>query len=103
MVTLKKDKQSIQEELSEILAKYYDGSFARMVSEYIHATGMTEAEVDALLEEMKHSITFVSWIRDNLSRFKLIKEEHHPLKAGLLLLSVCFQWIKYPLIHKMSM
>ena len=63
MVTLKKDKQSIQEELSELLNLYYDGSFARMVSEYIHATGMTEAEVDALLEEMKHSITFVSWIR----------------------------------------
>ena len=55
MVTLKKDKQSIQEELSEILSKYYDGSFARMVSEYIRATRMTEAEVDALLEEMKHS------------------------------------------------
>jgi len=34
MVTLKKDKQSIQEELSELLNKYYDGSFARMVSEY---------------------------------------------------------------------
>jgi hypothetical protein len=26
-----------------------------MVSEYIRATGLTEAEVDALLEEMKHS------------------------------------------------
>ena len=49
------DKTQTKEELSEILAKYYDGSFARMVSEYIHATGMTEAEVDALLEEMKHS------------------------------------------------
>ena len=55
------DKTKIQEELSELLNLYYDGSFARMVSEYIHATGMTE--VDALLEEMKHSITFVSWIR----------------------------------------
>ena len=54
------DKTQIQEELSELLNQYYDGSFARMVSEYIHATGMTEAEVDALLEEMKHSITFVS-------------------------------------------
>ena len=62
MVTLKKDKQSIQEELSEILAKYYDGSFARLVSEYIRTTGMTEAEVDALLEEMKHSSAFASWI-----------------------------------------
>ena len=55
MVTLKKDKQSIQEELSELLNQYYDGSFARMVSEYIRITGMTETEVDALLEEMKHS------------------------------------------------
>ena len=55
MVTLKKDKQSIQEELSELLNQYYDGSFARMVSEFIRTTGMTEAEVDALLEEMKHS------------------------------------------------
>ena len=55
MVTLKKDKQSIQEELSELLNQYYDGSFARMVNEYIRTTGITEAEVDALLEEMKHS------------------------------------------------
>ena len=52
---LESDKNPIKQELSELLAKYYDGSFARMVSEYIHATGMTEAEVDALLEEMKHS------------------------------------------------
>ena len=63
MVTLKKDKQSIQEELSELLNQYYDDSFSRMVSEYIRATGMTEAEVDALLEEMKHSIAFANWIR----------------------------------------
>ena len=49
------DNNSIQEELSELLNQYYDGSFARMVSEYIRTTGMTEAEVDALLEEMEHS------------------------------------------------
>ena len=55
MQVQEKDKEPIKQELSEILAKYYDGSFARMVSEYIRATGMTEAEVDALLEEMKHS------------------------------------------------
>ena len=57
------DKTKIKQELSELLNLYYDGSFARMVSEYIRTTRMTEAEVDALLEEMKHSITFVSWIR----------------------------------------
>ena len=56
------DNNSIQEELSELLNQYYDGSFSRMVSEYIRTTGMTEAEVDALLEEMKHSIAFASWI-----------------------------------------
>ena len=49
------DKTQIREELSELLNQYYDGSFSRMVSEYICATGLTEAEVDALLEEMKHS------------------------------------------------
>ena len=52
---LNQEKETIKQELSEILAKYYDGSFARMDGEYIHATGLTEAEVDALLEEMKHS------------------------------------------------
>ena len=50
------DNNSIQEELSELLNQYYDGSFSRMVSEYIRATGLTEAEVDALLEEMKHPL-----------------------------------------------
>ena len=59
---LESDKSQIKEELSELLAKDYDGSFARMVSEYIRATGLTEAEVDALLEDMKHSIAFASWI-----------------------------------------
>ena len=57
---LESNKTQIKKELSELLDQYYDGSFARMVSEYIRATGLTEAEVDALLEEMKHSIAFVS-------------------------------------------
>ena len=59
---LESDKNPIKQELSEILAKYYDGSFARLVSEYIRTTGMTEAEIDALLEEMKHSSAFANWI-----------------------------------------
>ena len=54
------DKTQTKEELSELLNQYYDGSFARMVSEYIHATGMTEEKLEALLKEMKHSITFAS-------------------------------------------
>ena len=57
---LESDKSQIKEELSKLLAQYYNDSFARMVSEYIHATGMTEEKLEALLEEMKHSITFAS-------------------------------------------
>ena len=51
------DNNSIQEELSELLNQYYDGSFSRMVSEYIHATGMTEEEQEALWKTMKEEIS----------------------------------------------
>ena len=46
-------KQEIRQKLSEFLLQYYNGSFSRMVCDYIHATGMTEEEVPALLEAMK--------------------------------------------------
>ena len=48
-------KENLKELLDEFLQIHYNGSFSRMVSEYIRATGMTEAEVDDLMEEMKHS------------------------------------------------
>ncbi len=48
-------KQEIRQELSEFLLQYYDGSFSRMACDYIHATGMTEEEVEALLEAMRDS------------------------------------------------
>ena len=47
------DSQNLKQELSEFLLQYYDGSFSRMACDYIHATGMTEEEVEALLEAMK--------------------------------------------------
>ena len=47
-------KENLKELLDEFLQTHYNGSFSRMASEYIRATGMTEAEVDALLEDMKH-------------------------------------------------
>ena len=50
------EKEPIKQELSEILAKYYDGSFARLVQEYIRISGMTEEEREALVEIMKHTI-----------------------------------------------
>ena len=49
------NKQEIRQELSEFLLQYYDGSFSRMACDYIHATGMAEEEVEALLEAMKKS------------------------------------------------
>ena len=52
---LESDKTQIQKELSELLDQYYDGSFSRMACDYIHATGMTDEEVEALLEAMKET------------------------------------------------
>ena len=52
---LESNKSQIKKELSELLDQYYDGSFSRMACDYIHATGMTEEEVEALLEAMKDS------------------------------------------------
>ena len=49
------EKEPINQELSEILAKYYDGSFARLVQEYIRISGMTEEEREALVEIMKQT------------------------------------------------
>ena len=56
MQAQEKDKEPIKQELSEILAKYYDGSFARLVQEYIRISGMTEEEREALVETMKQTI-----------------------------------------------
>ena len=50
------DKAKIKQELSEILAKYYDGSFARLVQEYIRISDMSEEERVALVEAMKQMI-----------------------------------------------
>ena len=55
MQVQEKDKEPIKQELSDILAKYYDGSFARLVREYIHISGMTEEEREALVEIMKQT------------------------------------------------
>ena len=44
------EKELIKQELSEILAKYYDSSFTRLVQEYIRTSGITEEEREALVE-----------------------------------------------------
>ena len=52
-MNLNQEKETINQELSEILAKYYDGSFARLVQEYIRISGMTEEERKGLMETMR--------------------------------------------------
>ena len=51
------DQTKIKQELSEILAKYYDGSFARLVQEYIRISGITEEEREALVKTIKRKLT----------------------------------------------
>ena len=59
-----KDKQELQQELSEFLLQYYNGSFSRMACDYIHATGMTEEEVEALLEAMKDMTKIITKMKE---------------------------------------
>ena len=47
------NKEKIKIQLMELLEKYYNGSFAQMVCEYIRLSGMSAKEVEEVLEEMK--------------------------------------------------
>ena len=47
--------KGIKEKLKELLESYYNGSFAQLVCEYIRITGMTQQEVENLLEDVKRS------------------------------------------------
>ena len=46
-------KEMIKKELTELLNEYYNGSFSKMACGYIRSMGMTEEEVEELLEAMK--------------------------------------------------
>ena len=63
------EKEPIKQELSEILTKYYDGSFARLVQEYIRISGMTEEEREALVEAVRRTFTI-----KNVKEYMYIKE-----------------------------
>ena len=52
--------EMIKEELTELLEKYYNGSFAQMVCDYIRRTGMTMEEVERVLEEIR-KVKKVEW------------------------------------------
>lgn len=48
-----KEKDTIREELTELLNTYYNASFAQLVCDYIRFTEMTRQEVERMLEEMR--------------------------------------------------
>ena len=53
-------REIIMVELTELLEKYYNGSFAQMVCDYIRLTGMTMEEVERVLEEIR-KVKKVEW------------------------------------------
>ena len=46
-------RDTIKEELTQLLNTYYNCSFVQLVCDYIRFTGMTRQEVERLLEEMR--------------------------------------------------
>ena len=54
-MNLNQEKETIKQELSEMLTNYYDGSFTRLVQEYIRTSSITEEERDGLMETMRSS------------------------------------------------
>ena len=47
------NNETIKELLDKFFQTHYNGSFSRMACDYIHATGITKEEVEALLEAIK--------------------------------------------------
>ena len=46
-------RETIKEELGQLLENYYNGSFAQLVCDYIRSTGMTRQEVEQMFEEIR--------------------------------------------------
>ena len=63
------NKEPIKQELSEILTKYYDGSFARLVQEYIRISDMSEEERVVLVKAVRRTFTI-----KNVKEYMYIKE-----------------------------
>ena len=46
-------RDTIKEEMTQLLNTYYNGSFVQLVCDYIRSTGMTRQEMERVLEEMR--------------------------------------------------
>ena len=51
---MEQEQQDIRKELNGLIETYYDGSFARLVQEYIRAAGMSEEEREMLMEAIHY-------------------------------------------------
>ena len=49
------EEKIIKEQLMELLETYYNGSFPQMACEYIRTMGMTQEEVEELLNKARSS------------------------------------------------
>ena len=58
------NNEFLNEQLDEFLQTHYDASFSRMACDYIHATGMTKEEVEALLEAMKDMTKIITKMKE---------------------------------------
>lgn len=47
------NNETLKKQLDEFLQIHYNGSFSRVACDYIHAMGMTEEEVEVLLEAIR--------------------------------------------------
>ena len=61
------NNKTLKKQLDEFLQIHYTGSFSRMACDYIHATGMTEEEVEALLEAMRDSKSMELTTKESLT------------------------------------
>ena len=47
------NKEKIKNQLMELLEKYYNGSFAQLVHEYIRLSGISDKEVEEVKEVLR--------------------------------------------------
>ena len=47
------NKEKIKKQLMEFLEKYYNGSFAQLVHEYMRLSGISDKEVEEVKEVLK--------------------------------------------------
>ena len=67
------DNQQILQELSELIQLYYDGSFSQMVYDYIQTTGMTQPEIEKLLETIGQQVEKFKEVPSQNAQYSLIK------------------------------